>query len=126
MPNVTARGISDRELRDMRTAQEVFMPDIVTIRRKGFVGPDNFQMSTRAEDVHVRLKPGFGQWRNVADRFQGITPYTCTLPWDQEVVASDQVLDQAGRIFEVRDVQAPSTLLTARVCLLDLVNDASN
>lgn len=115
--------ITPQELDLIREAQQEFMPDAFIIRRRQYIGDDRFETETIAQDVPGRLTAGSGRWVDVADRFQGITPFTLTLYWDQDIKAGDQAVDAQGRVYEVRDVQAPGTLLTARRCLVDLVTD---
>jgi len=115
--------ITSRELESMREHQEVFMPDLISIRRPVFFGDNEREWETVYQNVPARVTPGFGFWRAVADRFQGITAYTVTVPWDQEVQAGWVLIDAASRAYEVRDVRAPSTFPTARQLLVDRVSD---
>jgi hypothetical protein len=118
--------ISEEELNLFRVEQEKFLPQRVIIRRKFFAGGDavEYEKQTIHEDVPCRLTAGFGMWRVVADKFQGITPFTATLPYSQDVRAGDILVDESSRVFEVRDVQAPNSYQTAKRCLCDLVTDA--
>jgi len=116
-------GITSDELALLRDEQENYMPDLVIIRREFSAGDDQLDRGTVATDVACRITPGFGVWRNVADRFQGITAYTVTFAWDQDVKAGDQLVDAESRTFLVRDVKAHSSYQTALPTLVDLVND---
>jgi hypothetical protein len=115
--------ITELELRKMRIEQEKYMRDRVLIRRREFFGDTESSYADHLEDVPARFHPGFGFWRLVADRFQGITAFTVTMPWDTDIKASDVIVDSQSRVFEVRDVAAPKTLHTARMCLCDLTTD---
>lgn len=115
--------ITEEELTRLREAQEEFMPDRGTLKRREFDGDNESQYDAYATDVHARLTPGFGIWRIVADRYQGVTAFNLSLPWDQDVRAGDVWVASDNRVYEIRDVQAPASYLTARRCLCDLVTD---
>lgn len=115
--------ISQRELELIREHQEIFMPDKVTIRRVVFFGDNERAYETVANEVPARIIPGFGFWRQVADRYQGITAYTVTLPYDQEIQAGWIIIDAQSRSYEVRDSRAPSSYQTAKQVLVDRVSD---
>lgn len=115
--------ITQLELELLREQQLVFMPQKVKIRRRTFTGDNEVGFATIEENVRARITPGFGFWRTVADRFQGITAFTVTLPWNTDVQASDAIIDEEERVFEVRDVKAPSTFHTAAQALCDRVTD---
>lgn len=119
-------SITEGELELIRIEQEKFMPQRVIIRRRFFAGGDavEYEKQTVHEDVPCRLTSGFGMWRVVADRFQGITPFTAELPFGQDVKAGDILVDEDSRTFEVRDIMAPNSYQTAKRCLCDLVTDA--
>jgi hypothetical protein len=115
--------ITQLELDLLREEQVTYMPDQVKIRRTSFSGDNERDYETIAEKVWARITPGFGLWRAVADRYQGITAFTVTLPWDTDVHASDAIIDATGRVYEVRDTKDPSTYHTALQTLCDRVND---
>ena len=116
--------ITEKELTNLREEQELFMPDIVTIKRQAYAGDDEWEQDTIAANVPARIVPGYGFWRSVADRFQGITAYTITLPWDQDIQSGDVLVTSATKAFEVRAVRAPSTYQTAKQVLVDGASDA--
>lgn len=115
--------ITARELSSIREHQEVFMPDLISIRKPVFFGDNEREWETVYTGVSCRITPGFGFWRTVADRFQGITAHTVTLPWDQEVQAGWVLIDASARAYEVRDVRAPSSFQSAKQLLVDRVSD---
>lgn len=115
--------ITARELDVIREHQAVFMPDLISIRRPVFLGDNEREWETVYSSVSARITPGFGFWRDVADRFQGITAYTVTVPWDQDVQAGWVLIDASSRAYEVRDVRAPSSFHTAKQMLVDRVSD---
>jgi hypothetical protein len=115
-------GITDKEINSIRKAQEEFLPERVIIRRKHWVGGDkDYEAQNLAVDVPARLTPGFGFWRQVADRFEGITPFTITVAWDQDIHPGDTVVDANANTYEIRAVQAPESYLTAIQTLGDLI-----
>jgi hypothetical protein len=116
-------GVTDGELNDLRDAQGTFMPQSVVIRRRAYDGDQGYEQGNIATAVPCRLTPGAGSWQAVSDRLQGITPFIATVPWNQELQAGDTIVDEQARTFEVRAVKSPSTYLTAKQALCDLVND---
>lgn len=115
--------ITQLELDLLREEQITYMPERVRIRRADFSGDNERDYFDHVLDVWARITPGFGFWRAVADRYQGITAFTITLPWDTDVRASDVIIDGNGRVYEVRDTQDPKTYHTALRVLCDRVND---
>lgn len=115
--------ISDRELQVLKEHQEIYMPETVTIRQPQFFGDNEREYVTLETGVPARITPGFGWWRSVADRFQGITAHTITVPWDTEIQAGWVIIDSHDRAYEVRDVRAPSSFQTAKQLLTDRVTD---
>lgn len=116
-------SVTDRELKALRKAQEAWMPNTVLIQRHKFVGDSQFVPQNVAVDVKCRITPGLGRWTVVADRFQGITPFTITMPWGTDVMDGDQIIDAYGRVFQVRDVSSPKDLATALRLLAGMVTD---
>jgi hypothetical protein len=117
---LTPGGITQDELDDLRVEQLKFMPEEGTLRRKIYDEHD-FITRTLTEDMRHRLTSGPGMFNTVAERLQCINPYVLTVTWDQDIQATDQLVDQEGRIFEVRTVRAPKTYQTAKQCLVELV-----
>jgi head-tail adaptor len=115
--------ITQLELELLREEQITYMPERVKVRRTNFAGDNERDYETVHEGLWARITPGFGMWRVVADRFQGITAFTITVPWDSDVRAADAIIDAAGRVYEVRDTKDPSTYHTALQLLCDRVND---
>ena len=115
--------ITPRELELIREHQAIFMPNTISIRRPIFFGDSEREWETVYTGVSARITPGFGFWRDVADRFQGVTAYTVTVPWDTDVQAGWVLIDSSSRAYEVRDVRAPSTYQTAKQMLVDRVSD---
>jgi hypothetical protein len=116
--------ITQGEIDDIRQEQLKFMPDKVIIKRREFFGDTEHEYHPIDDKEYpARITAGYGTWRVVADRFQGITAFTITMAWDSPIQAGDLVV-QGGRAFEVRDVKAPGSYLTAKQCLCDLVTDA--
>ena len=115
--------IPDRVIQNIRDRQEEYMPQLIVIRRRVPIGGGEWGYNIVAEEVKARLIPGFGPFAVVADRFQGITPFRLTVPWDTPLVTADEVIDEMSLVFQVRDVRKPSSYLTAIQALCDLVND---
>jgi hypothetical protein len=120
---MTEKWITPREIELLQQAQEVYMPQTLIIRRRTYFGDGEFETVNIATGVAARVTPGYGFWRTVADKFQGITPFTITVSSVVGVQAGDQVVDEDSRVFEVRDVRAPSSFQTAKQVLCDLVTD---
>lgn len=117
-----SKHITEQELAQIRAEQEVFMPNRITIRGESYIAEDEAVPSNIATDVRARITPGFGFFRVVADRHQGITAFTITMPWDQVVKVGNQIVDQTTReVFEVRDVRDHKTYQTALQVLGDRV-----
>src|SRR5580765_8226596 len=117
-------AVTDRELQEIRDAQEEYLPDVSVIRRKDFLGGDSdYDKPILAVGVPTRFTPGFGQWRLVADRFQGVDAFVVTVPWDQDLRPGDEIVDSGARTYQVRAVKAPSSYQTAKQALCDKVTD---
>lgn len=115
--------ISEAELALIRTEQEKFMPNTVIVQRRMYTGDDDFNYQNVTLDQKCRITAGIGRWALIADRFQGITPYTLTSPHSSSLEAGDRLIDAYGRVFEVRDVRSPGSYSTAIQALLDMVTD---
>ncbi len=117
--------ITEKELEVLREEQERFLPNVaLQIKRKSYVGGAGiFMADPIAANVPCRLTPGYGVWRNVADRFQGITAFTLTMPYGTDIKAGDELIDEDSRTYQVRDTLAPKGYSTAVRALLDLVTD---
>lgn len=115
--------ISENELALIRVEQEKFMPNTVLVQRRMFTGNDDFDYETLVLNQKCRIKPGIGRWALVADRYQGIVPFTVTLPVTADVQAGDRLIDAYGRLFEVRDTRTPASFATALQILCDMVTD---
>jgi hypothetical protein len=117
--------ISEEELDLLRAEQLKYLPGTEgVIKRVSYLGGDQLSApDTIASGLSYRLLPGFGLWREVADRFQGVTAFTITLPYGTDLKASDIFIDDGSLTFQVRDVLAPKGYSTAVRALLDLVTD---
>jgi Phage head-tail joining protein len=116
-------AITQLELELLREEQITYMPEKVKIRRPRFAGDNERDYEDIAVKVWARLTPGFGFWRSVADRYQGITAFTITMPWDTDCQAGDIIIDSSDRAYEVRDTKDPSTYHTALQVLCDRISD---
>ena len=103
--------------------QEDFMPQLSIIRRWANIGGGERERGIVATDVPTRYTAGWGPFRVVADRYQGITPYTITVPWDTDVRVDDEFVDEEARTFHIRSRRKPGSYITAVQLLGDLVND---
>jgi hypothetical protein len=116
--------VTQRELDSIRDAQLDFLPDtILQTKRKFYDGDNGFERQPYLSNIASRFTPGFGRWTIIADRFQGITAFTVTVPWDTDIIAGDELIDDESRTFEVRDSRSPSTYQTAKQLLVDLITD---
>lgn len=104
-----APAFSERELNRIREEQQdLTMPDRADFQRRMPITPHDEQTSVYATDVHVRITAGFGTFRDVADRFQGVTAYTLTAPFDLSVRAGDEaihIFNGEPRVFKVLAVR---------------------
>jgi len=117
-------GITDRELRAIREAQEEFMQGEAEIWRRVIIDGAG-EYGKIGDTVKCRITPGFmNLWREAADRYQGLTAYAITFPLGTDVKDGDKVYDAYGREFLVRDVKAVSTYHTALQVLGEMVNNA--
>lgn len=115
-------GITQAEIDLLRSNQEAFLPSLMDLSRMQYEdGSGEYAVLYRK--VPCRLSAGFGVWRQVADRFQGIKAYNATLKWDQDLLAGDELSDTYGRIFKVRDVSSDSSYLSAKRCLLEAIEE---
>lgn len=119
-PTGPADGVTHGELDQLRENQLSFLPDTVIIRRRAYDEHD-FVTSTVDSEVPARISPGSGRFGAIADKLQALNPYVVTLPYDQDVQPTDQLIDIDGRVYEVRAVRAPSSYSTARQLLAELV-----
>ena len=111
--------ITERELEQMRKEQEKFMPDKVIIKERKFFGDTESDYYAIDDEFHpCRIIPGFGVWRTVADRFQGITAYVLTFTWD-ELVRPGYIAVHGSTVYEIRDVKTDSSYQTALQALCD-------
>lgn len=114
--------ITDRELKQLRKNQEDFMPNLVMVERPKWVGDNEF-VPDNVGEIKCRITAGWGRWAIVADRYQGITPYHITMPWNADVQPADSLIDAYGRAFQIRDMRSPSDYTTAKQVLAELVTD---
>lgn len=98
------------------------MPETVDVIKDVVIAPGKTSTKVIAEAVSGACTPGFGFWRNVADRFQGITAYVWTFPVGTEIESGHRIVDARGRRFEVRDVRDPASFHTALQVLADHIN----
>lgn len=114
-------SVTDSELNRIRGNQSDFLPQRVILRKRAFVGDGGFSPENVAINVPARLMPGLGRWSELAERYEGITPYRLTVPWDQELLAGWVVVDENGQTYEVRDVMSGSSYQTATQALVDRI-----
>ena len=114
--------ITEKELELLRAEQNKLLPETGDIKRRNFQNGLQGDFEFWSRNNPCRLTPGFGVWRESADRFQGITAFTLTLPWGTDIKAGDKII-VGSRTFEVRDALIPKSYDTAVRVLLDLVTD---
>lgn len=118
--------ITERELNSIRMAQEAFMPERITRRRPVEIAEDE-EGHDEEKGIRARITPGFGFFRDVADRMVGITAFTITVPWDKDIRVNDELIDEKnGEVFEVRDVRDNKAYQTALQILGDRVGRDSD
>lgn len=115
--------ISDRELQEIRAEQEKYLPGRATIRGSEFIAEGRIADGTIASNVPYRSVPGFGFFREVADRMAGVTAYTLTFPVGTPIVVGNKVIDEtSGETFEVRDVRDHKSYQTVVQVLGDRIS----
>lgn len=115
--------LSNKELESIRASQREFLPEQVLLLRPEFIAPGEYADHILQEDVAARFTPGFGRFRQVADRYQAITPYQITFEHDIDVRVGDKIVNEDATIFEIREVRTPGSMITAVQALGDRVND---
>lgn len=114
--------ITEQELAQIRAEQEIYMSERITIRGETWIAEDEKAPMDIATNVPARITPGFGFFREIADRMQGVTAFTITVPWDQKVEVGNDIINERTREkFHVRDVRDAKTLQTALQVLGDRV-----
>ena len=106
--------LSASDLTAMRAAQALALPDTATRTRKTYVS-DGMGGQTPSESTTsyaCRLAPTSGREVEVAARVTSAVTFTVTLPYDADVVASDE-LTVNGRTFNVVAVLQGGTWATA-------------
>jgi len=94
--------LSASDLTTMRAAQALALPDTATRTRKTYVS-DGMGGQTPSESTTsyaCRLAPTSGRELEVAARVTSAVTFTVTLPYDADVVASDE-LTVNGRTFQI-------------------------
>lgn len=113
--------ITEQELGQIRAEQEIYMPNRVTIRGETYIAEDE-KAPVEVKGVRARITPGFGFFREIADRMQGVTAFTITLPWDQKVEVGNDIIDESTKEkFHIRDVRDHKSYHTALQVLGDRV-----
>ena len=106
--------LSATEVAAMRAIQGAALPDTATRTRKTYVS-DGMGGQTPSESTTsyaCRLAPTSGRELEVAARVTSAVTFTVTLPYDADVVASDE-LTVNGRTFNVVAVLQGGTWATA-------------
>ena len=106
--------LSAAEVAAMRAIQGEALPDTATRTRKALV-PDGMGGHTETpstETYACRIAPTSGRELEVAARVTSAVTFTVTLPYDADVVASDE-LTANGRTFNVVAVLQGGTWATA-------------
>jgi len=98
------------------------MGNLLDLRRQEAIAPGMEETSVIEKAVPGRITAGYGTFRDVADRFSGVTPYTITVPYDKDVRPGDRWVDEEGRVFNVLDVRTTGTWHTATVTLCDWIH----
>lgn len=106
----------------MRAAEQHYMDERVSIRRDVIIAPNVEEPTTIASDVPARITAGYGTFRDVADRFSGVTPYVITVAYNQDAKPGDAVIDSEGNVYNVLDVRSKGTYHIATNCLCQWVH----
>jgi hypothetical protein len=108
-------------LSNIRTEQERWMPNSAIRQRKVPISPDEEGTDT-LPGLKCRISAGFGTFRMVADKFQGITPYHFAFPWDSDVKVGDYLVDEQSNTYRVVSVKEDVSIQSALPVLTDRVN----
>ena len=105
--------ITSPEITMIRTEQERFMDQSAVIKRKVMTSEDI------EEEVEINtwcaVKPGFGFFRGVADRYKTGNPHILKFPWNTVLKLEDRVVIDGTEflIKEVNDKGSWRTLVEA-------------
>ena len=88
-------------IEELRAKHLRMMGNLVGLKRQEPFAPGVEDDGYVARDVPARITAGYGTFRDVADRFGGVTPYTVTVPYDQDVRPGDRWIDEDGNVFNV-------------------------
>ena len=115
-------GITHPELDLWREEQLKWLLDRGRLERKmqGEGNDDPYYLPLR-EDVPVRISAGYGTFRQVADRFQGLNIYALTFMYDEDVAPDDKLIDADGNEYHIKVVRNHSSIQTATQTIAELV-----
>jgi hypothetical protein len=107
----------DRVIDITREYQLRYMTDSVVILRP-FKNTVDTTPGVLASNVACRLTPGAGRYQVIADRFDAITPWTLTFPWDTDIQVGDTVIAGDDNTYQVRWADDADKTLRAAVRVL--------
>lgn len=118
--------IPESLLTQLRKRETATMKDRVSLRRNVPVTPHSESPWVYATDVPARIKMGFGTFRDVADRFQGVTACNITVPETYDVRPGDEVLEGSDpenlTVYKVLDTRSSGTYRIAQRLLAELIH----
>lgn len=115
--------ISEVELDLIRTEQEIFMQERISITRSSILAPGREESILIKEDVPCSFSSQiFGMWRIITARFEGIVPIIVSVPYDIDIRPGDLLTKSNGDVLMVRWVKDLDTFLTQIQLLAEKVS----
>lgn len=109
--------INSADLAQMRAAQEATMSQTATIMR-ATIASDSYggQTVTRASAgaVKCRVAPTGGREAQIAAKLTALVTWSVTIPYGADVQATDLLVLETGRTFQVEAVLGGGSVETAR------------
>jgi hypothetical protein len=102
--------------------QPGMMGNRISVRRQQPLAPNVEDDGYVLTNVLARITAGYGTFRDVADRFSGITPYTISCPLGTDIRPGDYIVDEEGVTYHVRDVRDHGTFEAVVNALCDWVH----
>jgi hypothetical protein len=119
-------ALSAKELTDMRTIADDFLPDTCTIQTVTVsidaTGGISHSYGDTYTDVACRVDPAdTGGEAIVNDALEGRSGWWLNIPYDQAIAIEDRVV-HSGVTYEVRSVRDTNSYSTIRRAMLERVN----
>lgn len=115
------RVVSDLELAELKREREQYMDSLVDVKRDEVIAPNQEEPVIVASGVRAQITAGYGTFRDVADRFSGITPYTISCPYETDIRPGDWLIE-GDMVYNVKDVRRHGTFEIVVNALCDWVH----